>query len=305
MSSSLDPNGREIPAGPSARDLIGLAAREVGPPGGAALYRHAALLAGLTSGQDVLDVGCGTAFGLQFLVETFGVHGSGVDVDTHAVERAEARAREAGLADRMHVQVAPMDALPYRDGIFDVSIGGLGTTAGSRPEDAVAEIARVTRPGGSVVLIQLAWTAPVAPARRRRIERLLGFSPLALVEWKRVLSDAGIESIHAEDWSDGRTALRSEAVEPFPDLAVRLSWRERIDVSRRAFKRWGLRGALGVWGEGSRLHRLLAREKLLTLVVLEGTRTGLATVAPIAAPASDRMGTRPSDVSDLPLFGNA
>ncbi|MCA9737394.1 MAG: methyltransferase domain-containing protein [Gemmatimonadetes bacterium] len=284
---------------PTVRDLVALAAPDRGLPGGEALYRHAALLAGLGAGDELLSVGCGTASGLRFLVERYGVHGSGVDVDPHAVEGGEARSRGAGLAERMHVQAAPMDALPYRDGIFDVTLAELGLTARALPGPAIQELARVTRPGGTVLLIQLAWTAPVPEGRRHRIEALLGFRPLAVVEWKRLLGDAGIDAVHAEDWTEGPTALMPRPIEPLLELADRLSWRARLDVSRLAWRRWGLRGALDAWGEGSRLQRLLARERVLSLVLLKGTRR---VAPPLPAPPVDE-GVRAQDVSDLPLFG--
>ena len=236
--------------GPSLRDLAGLVGSEVDPLGGRALFQHLGLLVDLQAGDEVMSAGCGTGQGLELLVRAFGVHGSGVDTDGRAVLAAEERARQGGLEEQLRVQSAPMDALPYRDGIFDVSVGELGLTAGASAEGAVSELARVTRPGGAVVLVQLAWTAPVTEAKQQEITKLLGFSPRPLVEWKRLMMGNGIQRLYAEDWSEGSNALRSGSSRPVPGLTSKFSLRERLDVTRRAWKRWGFRGARGCVGRG-------------------------------------------------------
>ena len=218
---------------------------------------------------------------------------------------AERRSREGGLEEQLRIQSAPMHALPYRDGIFDVSIGELGLTAGAAPDQAVAELARVTRAGGTVVLVQLAWTAPVSDAKQRELSELLGFSPRPLVDWKRQLQEHGIEGLYTEQWSEGSNALRSVADRPVPGLTSGFSLRERLDVTRRAWKRWGLRGAVGAWGEGGRLQRVLERERVLHLVILKGTRTAPPNAELDSTDeAASKETPKPTDVSDLPLFGN-
>ena len=302
-SASQNANAR--PAGPSLRDLAGLLGSDVDPLGGRELFQHLGLLVNLQAGDEVMSAGCGTGRGLELLVRSFAVHGSGVDADAKAVLAAEERARRSGLEERLRIQSAPMDALPYRDGIFDVSIGELGLTAGASGDGAVAELARVTRPGGAVVLVQLAWTAPVTEAKQTEITKLLGFGPRPLVEWKRLMMGRGIQRLYAEDWSQGSTALRSGSDRAVPGLTSGFSLRERLDVTRRAWKRWGLRGAVGAWGEGGRLQRLLDRERVLRLVILKGTRVSIANVEPEPRPDQRRAdGAKASDVSDLPLFGN-
>ena len=83
---------------PSMLDLIHLSRRPLFPPGGVDLYRQIALLTGIEEGHEVLDVACGPGGDITF-------------------------------------QQARTDDLPFRDEIFDVSIGELGLTAGVEPED--------------------------------------------------------------------------------------------------------------------------------------------------------------------------
>lgn len=156
-----------------------------------------------------------------------------------------------------------------------------------------------------MVLVQLAWTAPVSDGKQQEISQLLGFSPRPLVEWKRMLSAHGIEGLYSEHWSEGSNALRSVADRAVPGLTSGFSLRERLDVTRRAWKRWGLRGAVGAWGEGGRLQRILERERVLRLVIIKGVRVSTSNVEFDSEDeeASPDAG-KPTDVSDLPLFGN-
>src|SRR5690606_5189175 len=204
---------------PSMLDLIRLSPRRLFPPGGIELYRQIALLTALDEGHEVLDVACGKGVALEYFVREFGVTGSGVDVEPALIEAAEARTREVDLDDRLHFQTGRSDALPYRDEIFDVSIGEVGLASRCDPADAVRELVRVTKPGGFIVLVQLVWKAPVDDERRDVLARYLGAPPRMVVEWKRLLREAGVHELHTEDWSDDRTAFRPALTKPFPDFA--------------------------------------------------------------------------------------
>jgi ubiquinone/menaquinone biosynthesis C-methylase UbiE len=253
-------------------DLVRLSPRMLFPPGGRELYHQIAVLTGMSEGMEILDVGCGKGVTLEYFVDEHDVHASGIDADPRLVQAASDRARERGLAERMQVQRAPADSLPYRDGIFDVAVGELGMTASADPAAAVRELVRVTRPGGSVVLVQLAWTAPVDAARRQVLGEHLGVQPLMLVEWKRILRDAGVEGLHIEDWTDPQTAFRPRVVKPFPDFAELFSWMEKLGILRRAWSRWGWGGVQAALSREHEVHRLLTHERILALDLIKGVR---------------------------------
>ena len=100
-------------------------------------------LLGLGSGDEVLDLACGSGLALE-LARARGVSGSGIDASGRLV--AIARDRMPG-AD---IRVGDMNELPWDDASFDVvtSFRGIwGTTLG-----AVSEARRVLRPGGRIGL---------------------------------------------------------------------------------------------------------------------------------------------------------
>jgi len=270
---NASPRAQERDTVPSMLDLVRLSRRPVFPPGGTELYRQIALLTDLSEGDEVLDVACGTGATLEYLVTAYDVHGQGVDHDPRAVEQAEERARESGLGAKLQFQHALSDKLPYRDRIFDVSIGELGLTASAEPARAVRELVRVTKPGGRVVLVQPAWKAPVDPQRREELSAHLGVWPLMLVEWKRLLLEAGVENLHTQDWSRSDGDFRPSQGAPFPDFAELFSVGEKLDILRRAWRRWGWQGVRSLLVREREIHRLLTAERLLGLDLVKGTRS--------------------------------
>ncbi|NNL29818.1 MAG: methyltransferase domain-containing protein, partial [Gemmatimonadetes bacterium] len=244
------------------------------PPGGVELYRQIALLTEMSPGLEVLDVASGKGVPLEYFVKEFGVTASGVDIDPAMVEEAEDWSRELGAGQRLQFQSGRSDALPYRDEIFDVAIGEIGLANHCEPEDAVRELVRVTKPGGFIVLVQLVWKAPVDPERREVLSEYLGARPLMVVEWKRLLREAGVEDVHVEDWSDEETAFRPTVVKPFPDFAEMFSVGERISILHRAWQRWGLRGVSAALARENEVHKLLTSERILGLDLLRGRKGG-------------------------------
>jgi SAM-dependent methyltransferase len=257
--------------GPSMLDLIRLSRDAVFPPGGEALYRQIGSLTELGPGTEVLDAACGRGLSTLFLAQTFGVTGVGVDGDPVLVDEAGRRCRQAGYEGVFTFETVELDDLPYRDATFDVVIGEIGLAASADPARAVSELARVTRPYGCVVLVQLIWTGNVDPDRREVLVSHLGARPLILVEWKQLLRDAGIVELVVEDWSDAPSPLRPRP-SPFHDFAEIFSLRERVAILRRAWRRWGWSGVRGAILREREIHRLLTRERVLGLSLIKGTR---------------------------------
>jgi SAM-dependent methyltransferase len=274
--ASTRPSGGRAPAtavpGPSMLDLIRLSSEPVFPPGGEPLYRQIARVTEMSAGQDVLVAACGRGQTLRYLARSFGIEGAGVDPDPNLVREAEGRATVAGLVDRVHFQQAPLNDLPYRDGIFDVAIGDLGLAASVDPASAIQELVRVTRPMGRVVLVQLIWTGNVDEARREILVRYLGARPMLLVEWKQMLRDAGVVDLVTEDWTDRNLPYRPRLRTPFPDFAEIFTLRQKVAILRRALKRWGWRGVRGAIVREQEVHRLLTRDRVLGLTMIKGVK---------------------------------
>jgi len=264
---------------PSMLDLVRLSPKRLFPPGGVDLYRQIALLTEMAPGLEVLDVAAGKGVPLEYFAEEFGVTASGVELSPSMVEVAEAWSRQLRAGDRIQFQTGRSDALPYRDEIFDIAIGEIGLASHCEPAEAVRELVRVTKPGGFVVLVQLAWKAPVDAERRAVLSNHLGARPLMVVEWRRLLREAGVEDIHVEDWSDEQTAFRSAVVKPFPDFAELFTLGERLAILRKAWTIWGWRGVRAAIARENAVHKLLTDKRVLGLELLRGRKASDGTVA--------------------------
>src|SRR5262245_41892473 len=99
------------------------------------------------SGSRWLDVGCGTG-ALSETILQVAAPAEGVGAD--ASEGCIAYAREQIKDARAAFEVADAQALPFASGRFDAAVSGLMLNFVPGPERAVAEMARVARPGGTV-----------------------------------------------------------------------------------------------------------------------------------------------------------
>ena len=132
---------------------------------------RARLVSGLTG--DVLEVGVGNGLNLAHYDERARV--TAVDYNRHMLSKAAARAQAARAA--VALQVADVQALPFPDDRFDHVVAGLVFCSVADPERGLRELLRVTKPGGSVRLLE---HVRAAPGRTRRVQSAL--SPL----WSRL-----------------------------------------------------------------------------------------------------------------------
>ena len=263
------------PGSPSVLDLVRLSPDPVFPPGGEDIYRQIGMLAELGPEHVVLDAACGRGLSTEFLASTYGLEAHGLDPDPMLVGEADMRARTREVADRLHYQTSPLDDLPYQDGIFDAAIGEVGLAALVDPARAVRELVRVTRPMGTVALVQLIWTGNVDEDKRDILVQHLGAHPLLLVEWKQILREAGVVELHVEDWSDSASPFRPAVRAPFHDIAEIFSLRQKFLILRRAMQRWGWRGVRGAIVREQEIHQLLTRQRVLGLSLIMGTKWGV------------------------------
>jgi ubiquinone/menaquinone biosynthesis C-methylase UbiE len=113
--------------------------------------------AALTSGDAVLDVGCGPGDDLFDLAERVGDGGRlvGIDASEVMIAAARRRAEERGLP--VAFEVGEATALPFADGTFDVCRAARVLEHLDDPGGALAEMARVTRPDGRIVVFDFDW----------------------------------------------------------------------------------------------------------------------------------------------------
>ncbi len=95
-------------------------------------------------GRDVLEVGCGTGLLLRRMAK-FARSAKGVDLSPGMLERARARG--------LDVTEASATSLPFADASFDVACSFKVLAHVRDVQRALAEMARVVRPGGTIWLV--------------------------------------------------------------------------------------------------------------------------------------------------------
>ena len=131
----------------------------------------------LRPGEAVLDVGCGTGVLDRWLARRTRSRNRivGVDVSTFFLREAAALAKKAGLENVIEFQEGRAEALPFPDGSFDVT---MSSTVIQRvnADQMLAEMVRVTKPGGRVAVVGHAhdmprWVnLPLGPALKSKVE---------------------------------------------------------------------------------------------------------------------------------------
>jgi SAM-dependent methyltransferase len=112
-------------------------------PSAARLVKHA----GVSTGQRVLDVACGTGVA-AITAARQGARATGLDLTPELLARARENAQTVGV--EIDWYEGDVEQLPFDDAVFDVVLSQFGHMFAPRPEVAVAEMLRVLRPGGRI-----------------------------------------------------------------------------------------------------------------------------------------------------------
>lgn len=233
------------------------------------LYREVAALIEASPALEIVVAGCGAGETTAWLARRTGASLTGVDPDAGNIRTAEARSAREGSP--MHYQVAPLDDLPHETGVFDVAIGEPPLSSAGSAAKAVAELARVVKPMGIVVLLQPTWTSEIAREAREAIVDRLGLRPRLLVEWKQMMRDAGLVELQVQDWTDGAPGGRA-SVPDAPTGPPLLTIRQKAQIVSRAWRRWGWRAARSAVARETTLIRELSRERALGFQLLKGVK---------------------------------
>ena len=220
------------------------------------------LLAHLRAGMDLLDVGCGPASITADLAERVAPgRVVALDAAAGALEAARATLRERGLSAQVEVTCGDVMALPFEDASFDVVHAHQVLQHLADPVGALAEMRRVTRPGGIVAVRDAVYSAmtwfpePAGMEQWRSVymstARANGGEPDAgsrLLSWAR---EAGFTdaSASASTWCYATPADRAwqsqtwaqRCLTSFGPQAVELGLADEADLEAmaQAWRQWG------------------------------------------------------------------
>ena len=182
--------------------------------GGLPATRRLVALCHLAEAREVLDVGCGIGVGPAYIARTNGCRVVGVDRSPRMVDWARRRAREEGVEDRVSFRVADVLNLPFEDDRFDVVFAESVLAFVVDKERALAEMVRVTRPGGYVGLNEgFLLTATPSP-RVTGLARRIGSAMVPLGTWRALWEGSGLEE----------RIVRTYRLDPAREIRDRFRW---------------------------------------------------------------------------------
>lgn len=159
-------------------------------------------LAAITPEDRVLDAGCGTGF-LLLPAARVASQVVGVDVAPAMLAEAKRQSEAAGLGN-VTLREADVETLPFVDDRFDVVMTRLTLHHYANPRRALAEIYRVLRPGGRVVVCDIiASEDPAKADLHNRLERLRDPSHVRHYpadELTQLVAEAGFTVKESQQW---------------------------------------------------------------------------------------------------------
>ncbi|MFC7497227.1 MULTISPECIES: methyltransferase domain-containing protein [unclassified Nocardioides] len=138
----------------------------------------------LGSGERVLDVGVGPGFLAAEIAAVVGPGGRVCGIDLSADMLAVAARRDPGTdAAAVELELAGAEAIPYTDGSFDAVVSTQVLEYVPDIPAALAEIHRVLRPGGRVLVLDTDWDSLVWATPDEEVMARV------LVAWREHLAD--------------------------------------------------------------------------------------------------------------------
>ena len=126
---------------------------------------------GSIGGKRVIDVGCGTGRHTEALLEAGAGRVAALDVTPEMMERARAKLAGKAVDWVRHAMPAP---LPFLDKTFELAVLGLVVEHVANLPAALAEVARVLKPGGRCVVSALHPDRTLEGQRARFIDPATG-----------------------------------------------------------------------------------------------------------------------------------
>jgi SAM-dependent methyltransferase len=193
------------------------------------------------AGDRAIDLGAGAGHAALALAPHL-AHVDAIDPTPEMLAVAARLAAERGITNVTWTE-ARADALPFADASFDIAVSRFSIHHWPNPPESLREVARVLRPGGRAVLVDL-----VAPEEAgldtflNAVELLRdpthGRTP-RLSDWRAMVEAAGLAGGVVREWRfrhDTQDWLARTAAVPWRADAVRRLLREAPEAVRAAFE---------------------------------------------------------------------
>ncbi len=172
-------------------------------------------MASIPEGATVLDLGSGAGFDCFLAARQVGPHGYviGVDMTPEMLNRARANAGKGGFRN-VEFRLGEIEALPVADASVDVVISNCVINLSPEKRRVFAEAYRVLKPGGRLLISDLALARPLPDAIRESMAAYAGC--IAGAELKEdylgLIEQAGFADIQIVQETDYLSAVSGESI---------------------------------------------------------------------------------------------
>lgn len=112
---------------------------------------RAVSLANRLKGKEVLEVGVGTGLALPHYTADKRI--TGIDLSKEMLRKARERVRKDGLINVEALHEMDAEATSFEDASFDIAVGMFVASVVPNPRRLLAELRRLVRPGGDILLV--------------------------------------------------------------------------------------------------------------------------------------------------------
>jgi SAM-dependent methyltransferase len=159
-------------------------------------------IAGLRAGEVVVDLGCGGGLDVFLAARRVGPAGKaiGIDMTPDMIQRAVAGATQAGVTN-VEFHLAPIDHLPLADASVDCVISNCVINLVPDKSQAFREILRVLKPGGRMVVSDIALKRPLPKQVLEDVQAYVGCiaGAIQIDDYERLLREAGFAAVLVQD----------------------------------------------------------------------------------------------------------
>ena len=155
----------------------------------------------LTSETWLLDLGCGAAGPLAYVVESTGCRGAGIDISAAAVGSGRERAAQMGLTDRIELREGNLDdPLPFADASFDAAMSWDAVLHVRDRPTLLLEVARVLAARGRFLFTDAGVVTGPISAEEVSARAMHGFTQFVPPGFnERVLEQSGFRVLDQQD----------------------------------------------------------------------------------------------------------
>ena len=236
--------------------------------GGVGSIDRLAELCEIRENSKVLAVGCGTGGNSCYLAQTYGCHITGIDVAEHMIQKAQLRAEELNLTDRVIFQLGDAYNLQFPPDSFDVVLTVFVSQFLDK-ERVFPKFVRVMKNGGSLGINEMYKADEIPPEaiiNVRESEQVfqelteLPFTLNSPTEWRQTFETATLTNMVVEEYPNFRQhGMSLKIVKEFG------GWEKMVKTLGQmlllAAKSKKIRSRFGKISKGK---RLLLRDKVAT-----------------------------------------